>query len=158
MLKFERRRGARLVRLRMFCKWTLCPALSCHHVHTRSQQGRAHRPRRCFATTLPPFPDAISSGPNLSRRYCLCARSRGWLLSPDQSTGSDCQRNSLRSTGAGRDRREGRSPALSCSHTLHRGKAGSSRTGRIVHSVSAIPSKRSQSDRHRRFPCRLGRL
>ena len=56
-----------------------------------------------------------------------------------QGTGSGCQLNSSRSTGADRDRRaRERSPELRCSHAAPR-TAARSRNGRIAHSVSAIP-------------------
>ena len=92
----------------------------------------------------------------------VCAPRAGAVCSvqaPRARRGSDCQRNSSRSTGADKDGRAARrSSALSCSHTLHRGKAASSRTGSIMHSVSEVPRRRSQSDLHRRFPCRRGRM
>ena len=44
------------------------------------------RARSKGVPTLPPLPDAISNGPNLSRRFCLCARSGGCLLCPSSQT------------------------------------------------------------------------
>ena len=144
-------------------EWILCLALRCHQIHPRSWRKHANKRNkgRHKADTLPttilrPLPDAISSAPNLCRRYCLCARKQGLSALPklpDRGTGSERQLDSSRSTGAGRDQRAGgHYPDLRCSHALHRGQAASSRIERIAHYVSAIPRKQSQSDLHRRFP------
>ena len=78
---------------------------------------------------------------------------------PDQGTESDCQRESWRGAEADADHRAGeRSCALSCSNTLYRGTATSSRTWRLMPSFCEIPHRRTQSDLDSRFPCRLGRL
>ena len=59
---------------------------------------------------------------------------------------------------AGTDTPKGALLIWACSHTLHRGQAASSRTGRIAHSVSALPRRQTQSDLLRGFPWRLGQL